>query len=74
MTYPDGRHYEGEYKNSKRNGYGVMTYQDGGKYSEASRYEGDWVDDKRNGLGVMIYPNDSRRLEGEFKGDVFIGN
>ena len=74
MTYPDGRHYEGEYKNSKRNGYGVMTYQDGGKYSEASRYEGDWVDDKRNGLGVMIYPNDSRRLEGQFKGDVFIGN
>ena len=74
MIYTDGRRYEGDYKNNKRNGYGVMIYQDGGKYSEASRYEGNWVDDKRNGQGVMIYLNDSRRLKGEFKDDIFIGN
>ncbi len=74
MTYYDGRRYEGDYKNNKRNGYGVMIYQDGGKYSEGSRYEGNWVDDKRNGQGVMIYLNDSRRLKGEFKDDIFIGN
>jgi len=26
----------------------------------------------RNGKGVMIYSNDGRRLEGEFKDNVFI--
>ena len=30
MNYPDGRRYEGEYKDNKRDGYGIMTYQDGG--------------------------------------------
>ena len=73
MTYPDGRLYEGDFKNNQRNGFGVMIYQDGGKYSEGSRYEGGWRDDKRHGKGVMIYPNDSRRLIGEFRDDIFIG-
>ena len=74
MTYPDGRLYEGDFKNNQRNGFGVMIYQDGGKYSEGSRYEGGWMDDKRHGKGVMIYPNDSRRLIGEFRDDIFISS
>ena len=54
-----------------RNGYGVMTYQDRGKYEEGSTYEGEWLDDKRHGQGIMIYSNDGRRLKGEFKDNVF---
>ena len=73
MTYPDGRRYEGEYKDNNRDGYGVMTYQDGGLYQEGSRYEGEWQNDNRDGQGVMTYLDDDRRLEGEFKGDVFVG-
>jgi len=73
MNYPDGRRYEGEYKDNKRDGYGIMTYQDGGLYKEGSRYEGEWKNDKRDGQGVMTYLDDGRRLEGEFKEDVFIG-
>jgi len=74
MNYPDGRHYEGEYKNNKRDGYGIMTYQDGSLYQEGSHYEGEWKNDKRDGQGVMTYLDDGRRLEGEFKEDAFIGN
>jgi len=51
-----------------------MTYQDGGLYQEGSRYEGEWKNDKRDGQGVMTYLDDGRRLEGEFKENVFIGN
>ena len=50
-----------------------MTYQDGGLYQEGSRYEGQWKNDKRDGQGIMTYLDDGRRLEGEFKEDVFIG-
>jgi len=73
MNYPDGRRYEGEYKNNKRDGYGIMNYQAVGLYQEGSRYEGEWKNDKRDGQGVMTYLDDGRRLEGEFKEDVFIG-
>ena len=68
----DGRRYEGEYKDNKRDGYGIMTYQDEGLYQEGSRYKGEWKNDKRDGQGVMTYLDDGRRLEGEFKEDVFI--
>ena len=44
MNYPDGRRYEGEYKDNKRDGYGIMTYQDGGMFEESSRYEGEFKD------------------------------
>ena len=72
MTYRDGRRYDGGFKNNMRNGFGIMTYQDRGKYEEGSSYEGEWLDDERNGQGVMIYSNDGRRLKGEFKDNVFI--
>ena len=47
--YENGNQYEGEYKDDKRNGHGVLTYPDG------EQYEGEWKDDKMNGYGVYTY-------------------
>ena len=41
----DNGHYEGEWKDSKRNGEGTQTWNNGNKYS------GRWHDDKMNGKG-----------------------
>jgi hypothetical protein len=32
-TWKDGRKYEGEYKNDKKDGYGEYTWIDGRKYA-----------------------------------------
>ena len=42
MTYPDGRVFEGEYKDGKRNGHGKMTYPDG------RVFEGEYKDGNAN--------------------------
>ncbi len=60
-------------KKNNREGYGIMTYPDRGKYQEGSRYEGQWKNDKRDGQGIMTYLDDVRRLEGKFEDNVFIG-
>lgn len=39
--------FKGEWKNGKKNGYGVQTWQNG------SKYEGDWIDGKQHGHGVL---------------------
>ena len=38
ITWKDGRMYEGEYKDDKKNGYGVYKWADG------RIYEGNWLD------------------------------
>jgi hypothetical protein len=38
--YQEGSHYEGEWKNDKRDGQGVMTYLDDGR-----RLEGEFKED-----------------------------
>ena len=42
-TWPDGRKYEGEYKDDKKDGEGVYTWPDGKKY------DGGWKDSKQHG-------------------------
>ena len=32
-TWPDGRMYEGFYKDDKKHGFGVYTWQDGKRYA-----------------------------------------
>ncbi len=32
ITWIDGRKYEGEYKNDKKDGYGIFEWSDGRKY------------------------------------------
>ena len=39
-TWKDGRKYEGEYKNDKKDGHGVYCWADGKKY------DGNWTDGK----------------------------
>ena len=52
--------YEGEIKNGKREGKGIMYYNDG------NRYEGEFKNGQREGKGIMYY-KDGDRYEGEFK-------
>lgn len=40
FTWADGRMYQGEYYDDKKQGYGVFTWPDGRKY------EGQWLNGK----------------------------
>ena len=45
FTWPDGRRYEGQYKDDKKDGYGIFEWADGKKY------KGQWKNGKQNGEG-----------------------
>ena len=45
--FKDGRHYEGEWKNNKMHGFGIIAWPDG-KF-----YEGEFCDDKKEGFGIF---------------------
>ncbi|XP_010892351.1 junctophilin-1b isoform X2 [Esox lucius] len=57
--------YMGEWKNDKRNGFGVSERTNGMKY------EGEWINNKRHGYGCTIFP-DSTREEGKYKNNVLV--
>ena len=59
VTYADGNRYEGEWKDNKMNGYGVLYLADGG------RYEGEWHTSERMSLGVQYWA-DGHFFKGEF--------
>ena len=59
LYYDDGR-YEGDVKNDKIEGKGIMYYNNG------DRYEGDYKNDKKEGKG-NYYWNDGTRYEGDWK-------
>ena len=48
FSWPDGKCYEGEYFEDKKEGYGVYIWP-GDK-----RYEGNWKDGLRHGEGTLI--------------------
>eukprot|EP00351_Strombidinopsis_sp_SopsisLIS2011_P002829 CAMPEP_0116871950 /NCGR_PEP_ID=MMETSP0463-20121206/2526_1 /TAXON_ID=181622 /ORGANISM="Strombidinopsis sp, Strain SopsisLIS2011" /LENGTH=67 /DNA_ID=CAMNT_0004511335 /DNA_START=738 /DNA_END=941 /DNA_ORIENTATION=- len=58
-TWPDGKRYEGSYKNELRHGYGVFTWSDGRTYA------GDWIQGKQHGRGV--YKKDGVERLAEWK-------
>jgi hypothetical protein len=60
-------HFEGEFKDGVRNGYGISISPDG------KRYEGEWKDGKSNGHGVITWKN-GKRFEGEFTADKWNGH
>jgi hypothetical protein len=47
ITWPDGRKYEGEYHEDKKNGMGTFTWADG------KRYVGNWKKGKQHGRGKL---------------------
>ena len=58
--WPDGRQYEGNYVDDKKDGYGVYTYPDG------RCYKGQWKNGKQHGEGLFISPEGIQR-KGEWK-------
>jgi hypothetical protein len=64
-SYPDGKVYEGKWKDGKPSGYGIKTWPDGRKY------EGDWRGGKPIGSGKKIYP-DGKMKEGYWEKGRFV--
>jgi hypothetical protein len=52
--WPDGRRYEGEYKDGKMSGQGVFSWPDD------QRYAGGWKNGKMSGSGLMWLPLPAR--------------
>ena len=59
--YENGREYIGQFKNGKREGYGIMYFPDGG------RYEGNWENNLSHGKGIEYYQNGDRYEGNYFK-------
>jgi hypothetical protein len=63
LTFTSGSRdrYEGEWRDGKQHGCGIMTWTDG------DRYEGEWRDGKRHGRGVFWFA-DGRVFDGAWAG------
>ena len=59
--YENGRKYIGQFKNGKREGYGIMYFPDWG------RYEGNWENGLAHGKGIEYYQNGDRYEGNYFK-------
>ena len=57
--------YCGEWKNDKRNGFGVSERSNGMKY------EGEWLNNKRHGYGCTLFP-EGHKEEGKYKQNVLV--
>lgn len=51
-TWNDGRRYEGDFKNGKKDGEGTFTWSNG------TMYIGSWLDDRQHGIGIFINPKE----------------
>lgn len=51
MIYASGVRYIGEFRNSRREGWGSCIFQDG------SKYEGNWINDFPEGAGIKTFPS-----------------
>ena len=59
FTWPDGRRYEGEYRNDLKDGYGTFKWRDGREYS------GRWFHGRQHGEG--IFKDGDRIVKGTWK-------
>ena len=79
--YSDGKRYDGEWKDDKRNGLGVLTWPIVIRIKHKlfgpptqqlevnfSYYEGDWQDDQRSGYGLWHKPGEGK-YTGTWKND-----
>ena len=65
--YSNGDRYEGEWRDDKRHGKGVVTYA-GPNGTVQEKYEGDWVDGKMHGWGKYFYADAGYALGFQQKG------
>lgn len=56
----DGRYYEGEYRDDKKEGYGIFKWPDG------RCYKGSWKNGKQHGKGTYVAANGEEK-EGEWE-------
>ena len=61
FEWPDGRKYEGEYKNDKKEGHGVFTWPDG------RQYDGNWKNGRQDGEGKFYNPKNKQWKKGIWK-------
>ncbi len=66
FIWPDQSEYRGDMQNGKANGWGKVTFSDGGIY------EGAWKDNLFNGQGTLITP-DGSTYKGGFKDNMYWG-
>lgn len=66
-VYADGSVYEGEVRNNKRHGKGVLTF------INHAVYEGEWFDGQMQGYGCLNYPDGRLGYQGSFWKDQFHG-
>ena len=59
-TWNDGRKYEGEFKNGKKDGEGTFEWGNGNKYI------GSWRSGKQHGIGIWVSSKDSTKRQGEW--------
>lgn len=62
MKFQPEMGYTGEWKNDKKNGYGVFRWDNG------MSYEGEWRDNRRTGKGKFLWPN-NQVFDGEWLED-----
>lgn len=59
-TWADGRRYEGEFKNGKKDGEGTFEWANGQKYI------GSWKNGKQHGIGIIYTPQNGEKRQGEW--------
>ena len=57
-VFPNGNRYDGEYRDGKENGQGVLVWED-------AKYDGAWKDGRPHGIGVFTSVDE--RIEGQWK-------
>ena len=57
LTWRDGKRYEGQFVNDKREGHGVFVWADGRKYI------GSWKAGKQHGIGTYISKEGLQRIK-----------
>ena len=62
--YPNGAEYAGEWRENKKDGFGVYKFRDGGAY------EGEWADGQREGVGVRTFASGKVKVHWPLQGTV----